>query len=187
MKFADLDEPKLGHWHHVCLEVSPANGELSASMNGSDMGRVSGKSVGNVPTKLELQVGKWTTSGREEEQFHGSVTNIQVFASGQDTKELSRNPCGHIGDLLSWDSDKWITSGHSWMLAERSEEEVCKERKSYLVAFSLEIGIIQAMDLCRKKLGNGFIPSFEEATSLQACIDSSLGARVLIIVSAGFH
>ena len=41
MKFADLDEPKLGHWHHVCLEVSPANGELSAFMNGSDMGRVS--------------------------------------------------------------------------------------------------------------------------------------------------
>ena len=177
MKFGDLDEPKLGRWHHLCLEVSPAKGELSASMNGLDLGRVSGKSVGNVPTKLELLVGKWTTSGREEEQFHGSVTNIQVFTSGQDAKQLSRDPCVHIGDLLSWDSNKWVISGHSWMLAERRKEEVCKERQSYHVAFRLEIGVIQAMDLCGKKLGNGFIPSFEEATSLQVCIDPSLSLQ----------
>ena len=170
MKLADLDQPKLGHWHHTCLEVSPAKGKLKASMNGLDMGSVSGKSVGNVPAKLQLLVGKWTTSGREEEQFHGSVTNIQVFASGRDTEELSRDPCAHIGDLLSWDSNKWTISGHSWMLEERMEEEVCKERKSYPIAFRLEMGISEAMDLCMKKLGNGFIPSFEEATSLQVCM-----------------
>ena len=183
MKLADLEQPKLGHWHHVCLEVSPAEGNLKASMNGLDMGSVSGKSVGNVPEKLQLLVGKWTTSGREEEQFHGSVTNIQVFASGQDTKELSRDPCARTGDLLSWDSSRWIIFGHSWMLEERREEEVCKERKSSPIAFRQEMGVSQAMDLCVKKLGNGFIPSFEEATSLQVCMDVC-GIK---IVSAGFH
>ena len=136
-------------------------------MNGLDMGSVSGKSVGNIPTKLELLVGKWTTSGREEEQFHGSVTNIQAFGSDQDIMALSRDPCAHIGDLLSWDSEKWTIYGESWMLAERREDEVCKERKSHLVAFRLETGIIRAMEVCRKKLGNGFIPSFEEEKSLQ--------------------
>ena len=125
MKFADLDEPKLGHWHHVCLEVSPAKGELSASMNGLDMGSVSEKSVVNVPTKLELLVGKWTNVYRgEEEQFHGLVTNIQVFASGQDIKELSMNPCSNKGDLLSWNANQWVISGQSWTLSERREEDV---------------------------------------------------------------
>ena len=172
MKFADLDEPKLGHWHHVCLTVSPEKGELNASMNGLDMGSVAVKSVGNVPEKLDLLVGKWTTSGREEEQFHGSVTNVQVFAPGQDTEELSRDPCAYTGDLLSWDSNRWIISGSSWMLEERMEEEVCQETKNYPIAFRLEMGVIQAMDLCKKKLGNGFIPAFEDETSMHVCIDS---------------
>ena len=167
MKLGDLDQPKLGHWHHICLAVSSARGDLSAAMNGLHMGSVSGKSIGNVPTKLDLLVGKWTTSGREEEQFHGSVTNVQVFASVQDTKELSRDPCSQNGDLLSWDPKSWTISGDSWKLQERGDKEVCEESKSYLVAFHIEMGIIAAMDLCKKKLGNGLIPSFEEAGSLQ--------------------
>ena len=71
MKLGDLEDPKLGYWHHICVAVCPSKGELRASMEGLDMGGVSGKNVGKIPTRLELVIGKWTTSGGVEEQFHG--------------------------------------------------------------------------------------------------------------------
>ena len=180
MKLGDLKDPKLGYWHHICLAVCPSKGELRASMEGLDMGGVSGKNVGKIPTKLELAIGKWATSGGVEEQFHGSVTNVQVFASDQDTKELSRNPCSKQGDLLLWNPSKWVTSGHSWLLEEWRDEDVCKETPTYPLAFHLPMGILQAMDLCRRKLDNGFMPSFEEATPLQVPCNHTSYLSILV-------
>ena len=167
MKLGDLEDPKLGYWHHICVAVCPSKGELRAFMEGLDMGGVSGKNVGKIPRRLELVIGKWTTSGGVGEQFHGSVTNVQVFASDQDTKELSRNPCSKQGDLLLWNPSRWFISGDSWLLQEWRDEDVCKETLTYPLAFHLPMGILQAMDLCKKKLDNGFMPSFQEAAPLQ--------------------
>ena len=189
MKLGDLKEPKLGYWHHVCVAICPSKGELKAFMKGKNMGGVSGKNISKIPTKLELVIGKWTTSGGVEEQFHGSLTSVQVFASNQDTKELSKDPCSDKGDLLPWDPSRWVTSGDSWLLEEWSDQDVCKETQTYPVAFHLPMGFLPAMGLCKGKLDNGFMPSFEEATSLQVLYDvfPSILRKRVVDAFAGVH
>ena len=134
-------------------------------------------------------IGKWTTSGGVEEQFHGSLTSVQVFASDQDTKELSIDPCSVKGDLLPWDPSRWVTSGDSWLLEEWSDQDVCKETQTYPVAFHLPMGFLPAMGLCKGKLDNGFMPSFEEATSLQVLYDvfPSILRNKVVDAFAGVH
>ena len=66
---------------------------------------------------------------------------------------------------------------------------VCKETQTYPVASHLPIGFLPAIGLCKGKLDNGFMPSFEEATSLQVLYDvfPSILRKRVVDAFAGVH
>ena len=157
-----IENPRLNYWYHVCLQVDTPRNQITAVVNGKLVGTANG-GMTNSPTTLQMAIGKWKSrekTGKKEEQFEGSVTNIQLFSISphQNITKLSSDPCGLVGDLLAWRSEDWRVEGERWLLVEEVEESVCDEGTNYTVAIPVEMGINEALDICRKKLNNSYIP-----------------------------
>ena len=170
-EFGEIKKPKLSFWYHTCIEINTEEGLIAGSVNGEKMRRHLVRNVSNTPSILRMVIGKWRNNfyGLGDEQFHGSVANIKLFsANTQDIALLSKNLCSLQGDLLSWSLDKWKTSGSQWV--EEEEENgvnICKHKKTYLLAIPVALSIHEAWDICEGKLGGGRIPKHNNAQSLQ--------------------
>ena len=86
----ELKNPKLDYWYHVCMRMDLSKNEIEGAVNGVMMGRVVGKNITNIPSKLKMKIG----IDYKNRQFQGSVANIQIFKDGNVT-DISAMPCKH--------------------------------------------------------------------------------------------
>ena len=151
----DLKNPKLDHWYHTCLKIDLSRKEIEIAVDGMLLKKVVDQNITNVPRKLKMNIGM----GKNNGQFRGSVTNIQVFKEG-DIKEISAAPCKERqGTLLSWNPQLWKVVGSRWLLQREEDEElVCAPYDHYNLAVPSEITFKESVDLCREQLNNSIIP-----------------------------
>ena len=156
-KFYRLDEiknPWLDYWYHVCIRFDLAKKEIEVAVNGVPLGSVFDENLTNIPTKLKMNIGK----GFDNQQFQGSVANIQVFKEGNATN-LSALPCKlRQSTILPWNPKNWKVIGSHWSLIEEFEEIFCVPSDHYNLAIPSRITINESMDTCKHKLNNGVIP-----------------------------
>ena len=119
----------------------------------------------NVPSKLNMKLGLGFKVFNKNQQFHGSVANLQMFNGGNVTV-LSRSPC-HTwpGILLSWNPNNWKVNGSDWVLTEEFEDIFCNISEKYNLAIQSTLTMQESLDICKNKLNNSVIP-FEEDHAL---------------------
>ena len=111
--------------------------------------------VTNMPNKLSMKLGvgyEWN------QQFHGSVANIQMFSNGNLTA-LSTSPCDSWPNtLLPWDTKRWNISGPDWVLTEDFDDILCNLSDSYDIAIPSRLTMQDSLDICKHKMNNSIIP-----------------------------
>ena len=166
-KAAILENVRLALWYHVCLEVDLQSSQIITAVNGKRMETIVGNNITNRPSTLQMVVGKWESFTSHVVQFQGSVTNIQMFTDSSDhnIEALSSEPCRQQGDLLAWNPEYWRVEGERWILVEETEDSVCDQGSTYIIAIPVEMGIHEAMDICQRKLNNSGIPHQDTITA----------------------
>ena len=153
LKFLD---PKLDFWYHICLRVNLKESKIEVAVNGKWLGN-STVNVTNAPSRLSMKIGV----GYQNQQFQGSVANIQLFKEGNVTA-MSRSPCqSWPSALLTWDPNDWKVTGSDWVLTEEFEDIFCNISDSYNLAIHTWLSMSEGLDICNHKLNNSIIP-FED-------------------------
>lgn len=161
--FGNIPEPKLYFWYHMCHYVDTTKGIISVSINGQRMkSDVTVKSLMiNQPKLLDdkMVLGKETkvstTRNYYDQQYLGSVSNINVFKAGNTSIDsLSALACSQEGDLLPWSTSSWILTGKG--ITEREEEPsaLCSGKGRYNLGLPVGLDQQQAVLTCTK-LGQG--------------------------------
>ena len=154
-----LQNPRLDYWYHICLSFDLTKNEVDVAVNGEAFGRVFYENLTNIPTKLKMLIGK----GDNEEQFQGSVANVQLFKEGNAT-DLSALPCKQRqSTILPWNPKNWKVTGSRWSLVEEFEDIFCVPSDHYNLAIPSRITINESMNICKHKLNNSVIPFHEDA------------------------
>ena len=154
-----LQNPRLDHWYHICLSFDLTKNEVNVAVNGVEFGRVFYENLTNIPNKLKMTIGK----GDNEQQFQGSVANIQVFKEGNAT-DLSALPCKlRQSTILPWNPNNWKVIGSHWSLVEEFEKIFCVPSDHYNLAIPSKITINESMNICKHKLNNSVIPFHKDA------------------------
>ena len=153
-KVGKLQNPRLDYWYHICLSLDSTKGKLEVAVNGHSLGNNLEKNVTNIPSKLEMKIGK----SYDNQQFQGSVANIRVFKVGNVT-DISAVPCKlRQSTILPWNPKNWKVVGSDWSLVEEFEDTFCAVSDHYDLAIPLRITINESMDICKQKLNNSLIP-----------------------------
>ena len=164
-KFGKLFNPRLDYWYHICLGVDLKENEIKLAMNGDLLGNAS-IDVSNVPSKLNMKIGVGHRHKLDNNQFQGSVANIQLFDGDSDLTALSSSPCQTWpSTLLPWIPNNWRIAGSDWMLTEDFDDIFCNIQDSYHLAIQSRLSIHESMDICKHKLNNSIL-SFETNENL---------------------
>ena len=116
----------------------------------------------NKPLVLggRIVVGKatrvWTTKDPVDQQFLGSVSNVNIFRAGNLSIEVlsSNNTCNVEGDVLPWSSAFWQPTGTGVTILDLGEETVCSGKGRYNLGLPIGLNQQQAVDTCIS-LGHG--------------------------------
>ena len=155
--FGEIPEPKLFFWYHMCHKVDTSQGRISVSVNGRELARnIEVESLKqNKPRSLagKIVVGKVTkvstTKDPVDQQFLASVSNVNIFRAGNLSLELlSSNACVVEGDVLSWSSSFWQTTGTGLTILHLGEESVCSGKGRYNLGLPVGLDQQQAVDTC---------------------------------------
>ena len=157
-KIRDIPAHWLNFWIHVCFHADTISGNISFSFNGEPSSSFIAPELRqgvpkNLKESLFIGLGKFYEE-IEPKQFHGQITNFNIFYDAKDIEAMSGNPCKYNGDILSWNDD-WRQQGQ----VEVREEEawkICNNNQSYTVAITERISWSDAVSVCRK-LGDGVI------------------------------
>ena len=96
-----------------------------------------------------------TTKDPVDQQFLASVSNVNIFRAGNLSIELlSSNACVVEGDVLSWSSSFWQTTGTGLTILHLGEESVCSGKGRYNLGLPVGLDQQQAVDTCIA-LGHG--------------------------------
>ena len=118
-RMGNLTKPRVNYWYHICLQVEVEGNKITVSVNGEVVGTLVGEKI-TKPKNLCMVLGKSCNYNFVEEQFQGSMSNIQVFSTyiNPNITALSSEPCGLKGGLLSCHPDNWRVEGERWVLVE---------------------------------------------------------------------
>ena len=147
----------LNFWIHVCFHADTISGKISFSLNGEPSSSFKAPElIQEVPNNLKdkLYVGLSRISGEKEPtQFHGQISNFNIFAEVQIIEIMSGNPCKYNGDVLNWND----VLGQDGQVEVKNEKawKICNNDESYTVAISERISWSDAESLCRKLGGGG--------------------------------
>ena len=154
------EEPRLYFWYHICFEMDTKLSLISTAINGEMIANMSHPMLGyNVAPSLEgyISLGKWKNPNRQnEEQFHWTISNIQVYAGGLDIMKLSAFPCSSKGDILTWETMTWTVVGDGVSRQDKDPETVCSKTNQRNLAIPVNMNRKNAMNICRK-LGRSYM------------------------------
>ena len=171
IKFSDwhdlgnVTRATLLNWVHVCVEVDTVNGTLRASINGGNVTRVNNVGGLNPTPRLYLRLGVVHQSyDRNQKQFLGAVTNINIFNLDQDGDDnmlvsISGSPCNLWGEkskYLAWSDAKWDVSGEGVKAEKVDLKSICLVSKMINFRIPLLWNKVEATEEC-KKYGHGKI------------------------------
>ena len=155
-KIGELPNAWLDYWYHICMRLDLKDSKIAVAVNGEWLGNTA-VNVTNKPNKLKMKIGV----GYQNQQFQGSVANIQLYTEGNVTV-MSRSPCqSWQATLLIWDPNDWKVTGSDWVLTEEFEDIFCNISDNYNLAIPTWSTIQESLDICKHKLNNSVIP-FEE-------------------------
>ena len=150
----ELENPMLDFWYHMCLRIDLTTNEIEIAVNGAVMGKIVDKKITNIPSKLRMEIG----IDHKNQQFQGSVSNVQVFKEGNIT-EISAEPCKQRQNtILPWSPNSWRVVGSEWSSVEEFEDMLCLPSDHYILAIPSKMTINESMDTCNLKLNNSIIP-----------------------------
>ena len=149
-----LQNPMLDIWYYTCLNFDLMTSEIEANVDRQLIGKVQGIGITNKPDKLTIKIGL----GHNNEQFHGSITNIKILELVKASNTLS-SPCKQEqDDILSWSPENWSLVGTQWSLIEEFEDQVCGSRDFYNLAISSKMTLDESLEICEHKLNKSIIP-----------------------------
>ena len=161
--FGVIESPKVYFWYHLCHSVDSTKGLVSIAINGKMMQYdIKSEGLKHDPPKYlrnQMVLGKsvhvMPKLENIEKQFHGSVSNINMFTKGNlSISYLSANPCRHQGDLLSWSDSSWLQTGAGVKVRDSDPAQVCDNAGSYDLGLTIAMDQQEAVDTCHK-LGKG--------------------------------
>lgn len=130
-------------WIHFCLSIDFKTGVVKLAENGVvKFEKVSGKvhNVWNNVNTLSVGcfAGGWSESYNRYMSMYGKVTDVQLFSrvlTDLEMEEYTGCRSRIFGDVVSWDSGSWLTSGLNNTIRLESldwKTEICKsQRHSY--------------------------------------------------------
>ena len=153
-----LSNPRLDYWYHICARIDLGKNEIDVAVNGEPIGQVFDIDTNNKPSKLKMKIG---ADYYKNEQFQGSISNIQVFFDGNVT-ELSSLPCtSKHNAILPWKPSDWKMVGSDWSLAEEFDDMICNASDNYMLAIQSRLTFQESIDICKNKL-KSIIPFQED-------------------------
>ena len=111
-------------WRHTCFTFDFDTGETKLVENG----KVRFKSQSNDIQKLGSTMNHvaagcfYRTSGTGYQSMYGRVTDVQIFGnvlSDTELEEITGCRARREGDVLSWDTAKWVISGRKRNIRKR--------------------------------------------------------------------
>ena len=166
-----LEKPLTHVWVHICADIDTKSGNFSFSLNGRNMlTAVIDSLMNNKPNILGLEIGlsKLSFVGGVVKQFHGSVTNIQLFKVDKKVsiEQLSNNLCDYEGDYLSWKDASVQIKGQNVIQTTGKVDTVCGNQSERKVMLPNEYILMEAQHCCAT-LGGGRIPGINDKNELQ--------------------
>ena len=144
-----IRNPRLDFWYNICARIDLGKNEIDVAVNGEPMGQVFDIDTTNKPSKFKMKIG---VDYYKNEQFQGSMSNIQVFSAG-DVTELSSSRCTNKHNaLLPWNPSDWKVVGSDWSLAEEFDDIFCNASDSYKLAIQSRLTFQESIDICKNKL-----------------------------------
>ena len=177
--FAEIPQPKLFFWYHMCHKVDTLNGLISVSVNGRRLATdvQVGSLKQNKPQVLggRVVVGKTTkvyhTKDSKDQQFLASASNFNIFRAGNlSIDALSANACNVEGDVLPWSSSLWLTIGAGVKTLDLGKDTLCSGQGRYNLGLPLGLDQQQAVDTC-SSLGHGRMTRASSQKELRAFAD----------------
>ena len=153
-----LRNPRLDFWYHICVRINLGKNEIEVAINGEPMGQVFDINTTNKPSKFKMKIG---VDYYKNEQFQGSMSNIQVFSDGNVTKLSSSRCTSKQNALLPWNPSVWKVVGSDWSLAEEFDDMICNASDNYMLAIQSMLTFQESIDICKNKL-KSIIPFQED-------------------------
>ena len=117
--------------------------------------------------------------GYENQQFQGSVANVQVFKEGN-VRDISAMPCKlRQSSILPWHPDNWKVTGSDWYLIEEFEEIFCVLSDHYNLAIPFGLTLNGSLTICKEQMNNS------TSLNINCCKTTSDKVGVNIIFSKG--
>ena len=139
--------------------MDTVNATLRASINGGNITTVSNVNGLTPVPKLHLQLGVVHQSyDRDQFQFYGSVSNINIFY-GEENFFSKGSACNFTQSSLfqSWENSEWKIVGERVEKEKIDKETLCSKSISINYRISLQWTQIEASEECRKYGQNGNI------------------------------
>lgn len=165
-----FQRPWTHFWRHICLDIDTVSGNCTVSVNGGEASTVTVQDIlTHKPDFLKLSIGIVQYAGMDLKQFHGAVTNVNLFHNHgeKSVKEMSENPClfAASADLLAWSDMDWRTEGNFISQTEEDDGTVCERQETYRVALPVKMTWMEADQTCQN-LGHGQITQTLNQTEL---------------------
>lgn len=176
----DIHKPKLKVWYHICVSIDSGNGTALTMVNGDQVGKkidLRMDFLGKMPETLQdrLVLGCWVATWGSAEllQFDGSVALVRLFSWGFHGQEsrLSKEPCGHTGDLMDWGDMEWQQMGGG-VSSNEDTWAACKQHldPSAWLVLPEAVNQVKAIRTC-ELLGNGQIMPVNNQSTLVGNIE----------------
>ena len=152
-EFSHAGRPWTHGWMHVCADVDTSTGDLAVSLNGGPAITRSLKMLrSNKPRNLtgKLVIGLTNSSSAlvTNDQFHGSVTSINLFLHNQtrSVSEMSKYQSCE-GDYMDWADISLDTRGTG--VAIRNSTLIQSEDNTYKLTLPVDIVWPEAVHFCQ--------------------------------------
>ena len=166
-----VDEPKLNFWNTACLAVETERGLLALTVNQKFVANQT--CFRNFKLTRPLTLNDRLTVGMSyngnnlvpEEQYQGSISNIQVHKGGlNELVKLQSEKCDKPGDYLTWENMTWKLTGKNDIITE-AHDSVCEPAETYDIAFPAGLPHAAALRTC-SKLGHGNMTTIRDEAAL---------------------
>ena len=134
-------------WVHTCMSVEQSSGKINLMVNGAllENRTFDGIKTMDYSSILSIKIG---------EKFSGKWANFNIFSSSLSAEKMknitsaSNTACGDLGDLVRWDTARWVLSGNGGVVEELSFDDRPCRRVSTMHIYHMEA--MHTQDDCMK-------------------------------------
>ena len=144
-------------WRHSCFTIDFESGHVTLVENGKVRIKTQSDKIKKLGGTMNHVSAGCLYHPSEYLSMYGRVTDLQIFGrilSDQEMEEITGCKSRKDGDILSWDSARWIMSGTNQNITKESldwKTFICKSpNKSYHIIPKKINFISESLDVCKK-------------------------------------